>query len=286
MNLPERLQRVLVGAADGPRRADPGPRHPGVAAHSARWRGGPARRPCRWPRVARRSSTRRGLPRGTQPIRAVRDLPVAGRPGRLYTPAEPGPAAPRVYFHGGGWMYGDLDSHDAACRFLAERSGVRVLAVDYRLGPEHPFPAAYDDALAAYEWVVANAESLGADPARLAVGGDSAGGNLAAVTAIEAARRGWPLAFQLLRLPRVRLHPRHSEPRRCSGKGLCGSPRATSIWEPRATCHLTSTGAIPGSHPCTLPCRKAWRRRTSSRRASTRCATRARPTRASWSRRG
>ena len=100
-----------------------------------------------------------------------------------------------LFFHGGGWMYGDLDSHDAACRFLAERSGVRVLAVDYRLAPEHPFPAAYEDALEAYRWVVENAESIGADPERLAVGGDSAGGSLAATTAHRGgARRGcrWP----------------------------------------------------------------------------------------------
>ncbi len=137
---------------------------------------------------------------GTQPIGAVRDLPVGDLPGRLYTPTEPGSGL-LVFFHGGGWMYGDLDSHDASCRFLAERSGARVLAVDYRLGPEHRFPAAYDDALGAYAWVVDNAASLGADPSRLAVGGDSAGGNLAAVTAIEAARRGWPLAFQLLVYP-------------------------------------------------------------------------------------
>jgi acetyl esterase len=137
---------------------------------------------------------------GTQPIGVVRDLSVAGLPGRLYTPRE-ATSALLVYFHGGGFMFGDLDSHDALCRFLAEGAGVQVLAVDYRLGPEEPFPAAYDDALAAYEWVVDNAASLGADPTRLAVGGDSAGGNLAAGTAIEAARRGWPLAFQLLIYP-------------------------------------------------------------------------------------
>jgi acetyl esterase len=137
---------------------------------------------------------------GTQPIGAVRDLPVGSRPGRLYTPTDPGSGL-LVFFHGGGWMYGDLESHDASCRFYAERSGARVLAIDYRLGPEHPFPAAYDDCLAAYSWVVDNAASLGADPTRLAVGGDSAGGNLAALTAIEAARNGWPLAFQLLVYP-------------------------------------------------------------------------------------
>ncbi len=143
-----------------------------------------------------------GMTGGAQPVGAVRDLPVGDLPGRLYVPSDvatPGPLL--VFFHGGGWIYGDLDSHDAPCRFLAERSGVRVLAVDYRLAPEHPFPAAYDDALAAYRWVVANADSIGADPARLAVGGDSAGGNLAATTAIAAAREGLPLAFQLLVYP-------------------------------------------------------------------------------------
>lgn len=140
---------------------------------------------------------------GEQPIGEVRDVRVGDLPGRLYVPtgatSDPGPLL--VFFHGGGWIYGDLESHDAPCRFLAERAGVRVLAVDYRLAPEAPFPAAYDDAVAAYRWVVANAASLGADPARLAVGGDSAGGALSATTAIEAAREGLPLAFQLLIYP-------------------------------------------------------------------------------------
>jgi acetyl esterase len=133
----------------------------------------------------------------------VRDLPVGDRPGRLYTPTG-SPADPTgllVFFHGGGFMYGDLDSHDAPCRFLAERAGVRVLAIDYRLAPEHPFPAAYDDAVAAYRWAVENAATLGVDPNRIAVGGDSAGGNLAAGVALDAAREGLPLAFQLLVYP-------------------------------------------------------------------------------------
>jgi acetyl esterase len=139
---------------------------------------------------------------GRQPVGAVRDLAVGRVAGRLYVPegaAAPGPLL--VFFHGGGWMYGDLDSHDPTCRFLAERAGVRVLAVDYRLAPEHPFPAAYDDCAAAYRWVVEHADSLGADPARLAVGGDSAGGTLAATVAVLAAREGLPLAFQLLIYP-------------------------------------------------------------------------------------
>jgi acetyl esterase len=89
----------------------------------------------------------------------------------------------------------------AVRRELAEEAGVRVLAVDYRLGPEDPFPAAYDDAVAAHRWLVEHAADVGADPARIAVGGDSAGGNLAAGVAIEAARAGLPLAFQLLVYP-------------------------------------------------------------------------------------
>ncbi len=139
---------------------------------------------------------------GAQPIGAVRDLPVGERPGRLFVPTDAPPTGPLlVFFHGGGWVYGDLDSHDALCRFLAERSGVRVLSVDYRLAPEHPFPAAYDDAVAAYRWITAHPDAFGADPTRLAVGGDSAGGTLAATTAVAAAREGLPLAFQLLIYP-------------------------------------------------------------------------------------
>jgi acetyl esterase len=139
---------------------------------------------------------------GDQRVGSVRSLRVADRPARLYVPGgarEPG--ALLVFFHGGGFWCGDLDSHDATCRFLAEQSFVRVLAVDYRLAPEHPFPAAYDDALAAFAWAVEHAVELGADPERLGVGGDSAGGNLAAGVAIEAARQGRPCAVQLLVYP-------------------------------------------------------------------------------------
>src|SRR4051794_9290165 len=139
---------------------------------------------------------------GDQPIGAVRDVPMGELRGRLFVPDAAMARGPLlVYFHGGGWVYGDLDSHDPTCRFLAERSGVRVLSVEYGLAPEHPFPAAYDDAVTAYRWVISHAADLGGDPARLAIGGDSAGGNLAAAVALLAAREGLPLAFQLLVYP-------------------------------------------------------------------------------------
>jgi len=121
------------------------------------------------------------------PVGDVRDLEVPGAEGdlaaRLYTPLpEPVRPAPLlVYLHGGGYVIGDLESHDQPCRLLCRQAGVHVLAVDYRLAPEHPFPAAADDATAVLRWALAHAEDLGADPGRVAVGGDSAGGNLAAV---------------------------------------------------------------------------------------------------------
>jgi acetyl esterase len=157
---------------------------------------------------------------GAQPIGAVREVPVGDRRGRLYVPSSARAHGPLLlFFHGGGWVYGDLDSHDPTCRFLAERSGVRVLSVDYRLAPEHPFPAAYEDAVAAYRWVVDHAADLGADPSRLAVGGDSAGGNLAAGVALLAAREGLPLAFQLLVYPGTDASTR-TESKRLFGRDL------------------------------------------------------------------
>jgi acetyl esterase len=126
-----------------------------------------------------------------------------GLPATLYTPVGLPEKSPLlVFFHGGGWVIGTRASHDNAVRFLAKHAGVRVLSIEYRLAPEFPFPAATEDALAAFEYAVAKASDLGADPARIAVGGDSAGGNLAAVTAQQAVRRGGPApAFQLLIYP-------------------------------------------------------------------------------------
>jgi acetyl esterase len=139
----------------------------------------------------------------------ARDLSVAGAageiPARLYSP--PGAATPSgllVYFHGGGFVIGDLETHDGHCRRLAAGSGCRVLAVDYRLAPENPFPASHDDALAATKWAFDHAAEIGADPARIAVGGDSAGGNLAASVALDLkADPQRRIAFQLLLYPGI-----------------------------------------------------------------------------------
>jgi acetyl esterase len=143
----------------------------------------------------------------TIPVEGVEDIEVPGAAGplaaRLFTPAGVSAPAPLlVYLHGGGWVVGDLDTHDQPCRFLARHAGVRVLSVAYRRAPEDPFPAAVEDSVAAVRHAIEHADRFGADPARVAVGGDSAGGNLAAVTARLLALDGGPApAFQLLIYP-------------------------------------------------------------------------------------
>ena len=136
-------------------------------------------------------------------VRALRT--DSGVPLRLYRPLVPEAATMLpvlVYFHGGGWTIGDLDTHDVLCRQLCAAAGVVVVAVDYRLGPEHRFPAAVDDSVAATRWVRREAAALGIDSTRVAVGGDSAGGNLAAVVALSMREAGDDaLAFQLLIYP-------------------------------------------------------------------------------------
>lgn len=144
-----------------------------------------------------------------QPVAEVRDFSCPGPRGdiplRAYRPA--GAAADEVlpalvYYHGGGWVVGDLESHDVACRHYANAARCRVVSVDYRMGPEHKFPAAIDDCAEATRWVVAQADALGIDRGRVAVGGDSAGGNLAAVMALMARDGDLPaLRFQLLVYP-------------------------------------------------------------------------------------
>jgi acetyl esterase len=128
--------------------------------------------------------------------------PAGPIPIRVYTPAADGPFACLVYFHGGGWVVCDLDTHDAICRTIARQAGAVVVAVDYRLSPEHKFPAAVEDGYAATVWVAANAERLAVDPRRIAVGGDSAGGTLSTVVCLKSRDAGGPsLALQVLVYP-------------------------------------------------------------------------------------
>jgi acetyl esterase len=143
----------------------------------------------------------------SEPVAQVEDRSIPGPAGelpvRVYRPVAGGAPVPAlVYFHGGGWVVGNLDSHDPGCRAVANHAGCAVVSVDYRLAPEARFPAAAEDAYAATRWVAEHADELGVDPARLAVGGDSAGGNLAAVVTLMARERGGPeLAYQVLIYP-------------------------------------------------------------------------------------
>jgi len=147
------------------------------------------------------------------PIGKIEALEAPGPAGKLalraYTPVAPGraPLPAIVYFHGGGFVMGDLDTHDALCRTLASESGCRVLSVNYRLAPECPFPAAVEDGFAAIKWVETNAPELEIDPNAIAVAGDSAGGNIAAVMCLLAkANNGVPhIAFQMMFYPSIAL---------------------------------------------------------------------------------
>ena len=139
---------------------------------------------------------------------------------RIYTPktlrTRDGLAPCLVFFHGGGWVIGNLETHDVVCRKLAHEGELIVISVDYRLAPEHKFPAAVDDSIAATNWIAANASRLGIDANRLMVGGDSAGGNLAAVVSLHARDHGGPkIAGQVLVYPATefaRTHASHREP--------------------------------------------------------------------------
>jgi acetyl esterase len=149
------------------------------------------------------------------------DIPPGSRQGRLYVPRGVHPGGTLLlYFHGGGFALGDLDTHDDACRLLADAAGVRVLAPEYALAPENPFPAAVEEALAAYRWAVAESERLGIEPSRIAVGGDSAGGNLAAVVAAVAGGPEPPPVLQLLIYPWLDLAAAEEGSRQRFGAGF------------------------------------------------------------------
>jgi acetyl esterase len=159
-----------------------------------------------------RTEVRRTAMLSALPIPEVRALeltvpgPAGDLPARRYDPprAAAGPRPALLFFHGGGFVFGDLDTHDQLCRLLCLHSGATVVAVEYRLAPEAPFPCAVEDAIAAFAWVHEHSGELGLDPERIAVGGDSAGGNLSAVVAQQTVLAGDPApAFQLLIYPAV-----------------------------------------------------------------------------------
>lgn len=149
-------------------------------------------------------------PRQVPEVAEVRDIEIPGAAGpmrvRIYNPMPQASATQPalIFIHGGGWCLNTVESHDSVCRGLAKQAGIMVLSVDYRLAPEHPFPAGLEDCYAATQWISKNAQQLNLDPSRLALGGDSAGGNLAAATLLLThERHGVPIAFQLLIYPSV-----------------------------------------------------------------------------------
>lgn len=169
------------------------------------------------------------------PIAEARGIRIPSCSGsiaaRLYTPlgagVAPGPGL--LFFHGGGFIVGDVASYDSACRRLAALSRLRVLSVDYRLAPEHAFPAAHDDAQTALEWVSKNAESLGMDANRIAVGGDSAGGTLAAWLTHYARAHGIALCGQMLIFPLLQLVEISSKQRKSPDAHVLGSQALNAI---------------------------------------------------------
>ena len=193
----------------------------------------------------------------------VENLTIPGPAGaisiRAYTPQGSGPFPVLVYFHGGGWVICNLDTHDSVCRSLANGASCVVVSVDYRLAPEHKFPAAVDDAYAATQWVAGNAHRINGDHTRIAVGGDSAGGNLATVVCMMARDRGGPsLAYQLLVYPVTNLSSFDTDSYREHGEGYILTKegmewyrghyigREEELWDPHASPLLAQElGGLP-----------------------------------------
>ncbi len=158
------------------------------------------------PRVARTLMRTSHAVMDTHVAVPTTDLTIPGPDSQLrtrhYRPADPGARPLLVFFHGGGFVVGDIESHDGLCRMICRDAAIHVLSVDYRLAPEHKAPAAVDDCVAAYRWALGHAAELGADPSRIGVGGDSAGGNLAALVALRSREEGIPQpALQVLLYP-------------------------------------------------------------------------------------
>jgi acetyl esterase/lipase len=212
--------------------------------------------------AARRVLQERGQPAAPRPVPQVRDISIPTPAGpitaRVYGPARGAAGAPLVvYWHGGGWVIADLDTYDASARALQAETGAVVLSVHYRQAPEHRFPAAHEDALAAYRWAVANARSLGADPRRVAVAGESAGGNLALNVAIAARDAGlpapqhmaliYPVAGTDTNTPSYRRAPR---PRRFPAPGCFGSWTRRRADKPTSRIRASAWSARRGCKAC------------------------------------
>lgn len=212
--LPERAQIFLAGGKPIVRDGHPlAPDVQLILAGEARRAGGVVMN-LSDPAVLRREQRKAAAIAGGRPVKvgAVRDLEIDGGAGKIrarhYAPALGEGAPLLVFLHGGGFVFGDLDTHDAPCRILCRHGGMHVLAVEYRLAPENKFPAPVEDARAALRWAQRHAAELGADPARVGIGGDSAGANLSAAVAQLAAAEGAPPACQVLIYPAVdRTHP-------------------------------------------------------------------------------
>lgn len=190
-----------------------------------------------------------------EPVARVEDRRIPGPGGeipvRVYWRDAEAPHPVVAYFHGGGWVVGDLESHDGVCRSLANHSGSCIVSVDYRLAPEHRYPAAAEDAYAATMWLAANASELGGDPSRLAVAGDSAGGNLAAVVALMARDQGGPaIRSQVLFYP-VTDYDFETSSYQANGDGSFGLSESGMRWF--WDCYVE--GAQQGREPYASPLR-------------------------------
>lgn len=182
------------------------------------------------------ASGRKVLSPDLMPVHEVCDLVMPGPGGpiplRLYRGGQGAALPALVFFHGGGWVVGDIETHDVMCRHLAAASGGVVISVDYRLAPENKFPAALDDCVAATEWTAANVASLGIDGTRLAVGGDSAGGNLAAAVALVARDRDGPvLSRQVLIYPATDAAMTHPSIARCAENYMLTAASMRWFWD-------------------------------------------------------
>ena len=224
-------------------------------------------------------------PEEQDPVDRIEELsiPVDGGeiPARLYAPNSDEPLPVMVHFHGGGWVIMNLDTHDVYCRLLANKAKCAVIAVEYRKAPEHKAPVAFEDCLAALNWVAANGAALGVDTSRMGVVGDSAGGNLAAAVAIAARDAGEPaLKAQVLTYPAVDMtlsSPSIEENKDAPILGRVrwsGSSVTTSV--------MISIARIRASHRCMPVLTRTCRPLSSLPRNSIRCATKAKPTPRPW----